>query len=473
MGFWRLLQYAISMIWIMLLLVGCGAPAVTPTEQAVETVPTDMPEPAKTPAQRATPASVQALASSLQRVSSPEVARDDLGELATGNNAFAFDLYQAICDGEDNLFYSPYSISVALAMTYAGAQGATEQQMADTLHFTLPQERLHPAFNALDLELANRSHRTAKEAAGEETEEVAFELHAANSVWGQAGYTFRPEYLDLLALNYGAGIRLVDFQKDAEAAVKAINKWVSEDTEGRIRDILDQLGDKTRLVLANAIYFNAQWALPFDEADTEDEPFYLLDGEEEQVPLMHQRDDFLYTEGDGYQAIELPYHYDEVAMVILLPQEGRFREIEERLAGDWVQSVVFGFGKHDVILTMPKFGFETPVIELKETLEAMGMPDAFSSVSADFSAIAELQSLEVLFISRVLHKAFVDVDEEGTEAAAATVVILELTICEMIGEPTEPPPIIMRIDRPFVFFIRDIRTDAILFVGRVMNPASE
>jgi len=396
-----------------------------------------------------------------------------LRELAAGNNAFAFDLYQEIRDGEDNLFCSPYSISVALAMTYAGAQGATEKQMADTLHFTLPQERLHPAFNALDLELDSRSHTTAKEAADEETEEMAFELHVANSVWGQDGFTFRPEYLDLLALSYGAGVRLVDFRANAPAAVEAINQWVSEETEGRIRDILDQLGRDTRLVLANGIYFNAAWARPFDEADTKDEPFYLLDGDEEKVPLMHQRDDFLYTEGDGYQAIQLPYHYDEVAMVILLPREGRFREIEERLAGDWVQDIVRGFRKHDVILTMPQFGFETPVLQLAETLAAMGMPDAFSD-GADFSAIAELPPLEVLFISKVLHKAFVDVDEEGTEAAAATVVVIEvMTVLEIVGEPTEPPPIIMRIDRPFIFFIHDIKTDTILFVGRVMNPASE
>ena len=446
MRFRRFLQYAISLTCILLVLVGCGAPAVAPEAVA---------------------------ASSKERVSSPDVARDDLRELVAGNNAFAFDLYQKTRGGEDNLFYSPYSISVALAMTYAGARGQTEQQMADTLHFTLPQEQLHPAFNALDLELASRSHKTAKDAAGEETEEVAFELHATNAVWGQAGYTFRPEYLDLLALNYGAGVRLVDFQANAPAAVEAINNWVSEETEGRIRDILDELERDTKLVLVNAIYFNAAWALPFDEADTEDEPFYLLDGDEEKVPLMHQWDDFLYTEGDGFQAIQLPYDYNEVAMVILLPREGRFREIEGRLTGDWVQSVVGGFSTHDVILTMPKFSFETPVIELAETLAAMGMPDAFSHSDADFSAIAELQPLKVLYISNVLHKAFVDVDEEGTEAAAATVVIMMETICEMIGEPTEPPPIIMRIDRPFIFFIRDIETGAILFVGRVMNPASE
>ncbi len=440
-----MLQYAFSLTCILVVLAGCDA---------------------------SEGASVAVAASSKERVSSPDVARDDLRELAAGNNAFAFDLYQELCDAEDNLFYSPYSISVALAMTYAGARGATEQQMADTLHFTLPQERLHPAFNALDLELDSRSRTTAKDAAGEETEEVAFELHAANAVWAQAGHSFQPEYLDLLALNYDAGVRLVDFKKDAAAAVEAINQWVSEETEGRIREIVDSLSEDTGLVLANAIYFNAEWDQPFDEEDTEDGPFYLLDGDEENVPLMYQRDDFLYTEGDGYQAIQLPYRRGEVGMVILLPREGRFREIEERLAGEWVQGVVGGFREHDVILTMPKFSFEIGPLSLKETLSSMGMPDAFS-LSADFSAVAELQPGDVIYIGEVLHKALIDVDERSTEAAAVTEVEMVVAVSETIGEPTKPPPIIMKIDRPFIFFIRDIETGAILFVGRVMNPASE
>ncbi len=414
-------------------------------------------------------AAVDMAASLQERVLSPDVPLGDLGELAAGNNAFAFDLYQAIRDGEENLFYSPYSISVALAMVYAGARGQTERQMAETLHFDLPQEQLHPAFNTLDLALDSRGHATTREVSGESVEEVAFRLNTANAVWGQAGYSFRPEYLDLLALSYGAGVRLVDFQANAPAAVGAINQWVSEETEGRIREVVDELSEDTRLVLANAIYFNAQWALPFAEASTKDEPFYLLGGDEEKVPLMHQWDDFLYTEADGYQAIQLPYHYGEVAMVILLPGEGRFREIEERLTGDWVQSVVAGLREHDVILTMPKFRVETPVLNLAGTLSAMGMPDAFSLPDADFSGITESQP--PLYIGRVLHKAFVDVDEEGTEAAAATVV--EMLVGAALDEPTEPPPIIMRIDRPFIFLIRDIETNTILFVGRVMNPAGE
>ncbi len=442
----RLFACAISVMLIASCLAGCD-----PSEDAFEIAPVDV------------------AASSQERISSPDVLIGDLRELAAGNNAFAFDLYQAIRDGEENLFYSPYSISVALAMVYAGARGQTERQMAETLHFDLPQEQLHPAFNTLDLALDSRGHATTREVSGEKVEEVAFQLNTANAVWGQEGYTFRPAYLDLLALNYGAGVRLVDFQANAPAAVGAINQWVSEETEGRIREVVDELSEDTRLVLANAIYFNAQWALPFAEASTKDEPFYLLGGDEEKVPMMHQYAEFRYAEGEGYQAIQLPYHYGEVAMVILLPGEGRFREIEERLTGDWVQSVVGGLREHDVILTMPKFRVETPVLNLAGTLSAMGMPDAFSLPDADFSGITESQP--PLYIGKVLHKAFVDVDEEGTEAAAATVV--EMLVGAALDEPTEPPPIIMRIDRPFIFLIRDIETNTILFVGRVMNPAGE
>jgi serpin B len=221
-------------------------------------------------------------------------------------------------------------------------------------------------------------------------------------------------------------------------------------------------------VLANTVYFNAAWAVPFDEEDTKDEPFHLLNGKDEIVAMMHQRDDFRYTEGRGYRAIQLPYMNREVGMVILLPGEGQLQEMEERLAGDWVQSVVASLSEQDVVLTMPKFGFETSVLNLVNTLSAMGMPDAFSLASADFSGITEPHSGSSLYISRVLHKAFINVDDQRTEAAAATIIAMPPGMVR--GTPTEPPPITMRIDRPFIFLIRDIETDAILFIGRVMNP---
>jgi len=476
----------ILIVLLASLLAGCGTPAATstPTPVMATLTPflttvtlTPVPpaatltpfSPTDTPAPAAAAAGV--IASSRERISAPDVPKSDRRTLSAGNNTFAFDLYQAIGDGEDNFLYSPYSLSVALAMIYAGARGQTEQQMAETLHFELPQELLHPAFNALDLELASRSHVNVRDASDDEVEQVAFQLNIANAVWGQTGYPFLPAYLDSLALNYGAGIRLVDFEENAPAAVKAINRWISEETEGRIRDVVRDLPETTRLVLSNAVYFNAQWDQPFDQDRTRDEPFHLLGGGQENVPLMHQQDEFGYTEGDGYQAIQLPYLNRQMAMVVLLPAEGRFREIEEWLAGNWVQEVVSGFAEHEVILTMPKFRFETPVLSLKETLRTMGMPDAFSPDDADFSDITEPHSGPSLYIEDVLHKAFIDVNERRTEAAAATVVKAPPGMTR--EELTKPPPIVMKIDRPFVFLIRDIETNTILFVGRVMNPASE
>jgi serpin B len=406
------------------------------------------------------------MAPPVQRATPSDIARGDLSELATGNNAFAFDLYQAIRGAEDDLLYSPFSISQALAMVYAGARGQTAQQMADTLRFSLPQERLHPAFNALDLELASRSHASVRDESGEQTKEVAFELSIANAVWGQKGYPFLAEYLDVLVQDYGSRIQPVDFKEAADAAVNAINRWVSEETKGRIQGIVRDLPKDTKLVLANAIYFNAKWHLPFEEERTYEEPFHLLDGREERVPMMHQKNHFRYSEGDGYQAIELPYLNRGVAMVILLPAASQFREIEERLTDEWMQDVLRGLHEYEVILTMPKFRIETPTLKLKETLSAMGMPIAFSH-SADFFGIIERKPNLYINIGDVVHKAFIDVNEQRTEAAAVTIVAVEIS--KSIEK--EPPPVVMKIDRPFIFFIRDIKTGVILFVGREMNPA--
>lgn len=397
----------------------------------------------------------------------PDASASDLTALVAGNNAFAFELYQTVRDGEDNLLYSPFSISQALAMVYAGARGETARQMADTLHFTLPQERLHAAFNALDQELAGRARAAVVDRSGQETAVVAFELHNANAVWGQRGLPYRAEYLAVLAQNYDVGMQLADLKGNPDAAVAAINRWAKEETAGRIPEIVKKLQPDAGLVLANAIYFNARWALPFEARDTYDEPFHLLDGEQTPVPMMHQRDRFRYTAGDGYQAVELPYLNRTVAMVILLPADGRFREVEQRLAGAWVQEVVEKLGQQDVILTMPKFTYE-PETPLGKILRDMGMPDAFDSDAADFSGIVERTPAHWLYIGDVRQKCFIDVNEQRTEAAAVTIIEMPVGAAPA-KEP--PPPIVMKIDRPFIFVIHDIETGAILFVGRVMNPA--
>lgn len=390
------------------------------------------------------------------RAASPDVSAADLDELVAGNNAFAFDLYQAIRGSDGNLFYSPYSISLALVMTYAGARGETESQMADTLHFTLPQARLHPAFNALDLALASRGEG-AKSKDGE-----GFKLAIANSIWGQEGFKFLDAFLDTLAENYGAGLRLLDFAKAPEDARSTINDWVSEQTEGRIQDLLppDSITDLTRLVLTNAIYFNAAWRMPFEESMTADGVFHLLDGGQVTVPMMRQAEFLGYAQGNGYQAVELPYDGDELSMVILLPDAGRFADFEAALDADRVAAIVGDLGSANLALTMPKFEYDAR-LDLAGTLSNMGMPEAFG-MSADFSGMDGKQDL---FISGVFHKAFVSVDEAGTEAAAATGVVMTLKAAP--GQPVE-----VTVDRPFIFLIRDIQTGAVLFVGRVLNPAA-
>jgi serpin B len=406
--------------------------------------------------QTAQPAAAEVLESDKERITSPDVSTSDQALLVEGNSAFAFELYQALKEQEGNLFYSPYSISLALAMTYAGARGETAQQMADTLQFLLEQERLHPAFNWLDAELATRGEG----AQGKDGE--GFRLNIVNAIWGQNDYEFLPAFLDVLAENYGAGLRILDFITEAEKSRVTINDWVSDQTEGRIEDLIPPgaIDEWTRLVLTNAIYFNAAWAYPFNEKMTADGPFYLFDGGQVTVPMMKQTESFGYTEGEGYQAVELLYDGGELSMVILLPEAGNFEAFEEGLQAQQVSNIISGLQPTEVALTMPKFEFDSE-FSLKDILAGMGMPVAFTE-DADFSGMTGNPEL---FISDVVHKAFVAVDEAGTEAAAATAVIMKLTA-------VPPPPMEVTLDRPFIFLIRDIDTGAILFVGRVLNPSA-
>jgi len=404
----------------------------------------------------AQPASAEVLKSEKPRATSPQASRAELEELAGGNSEFAFDLYQALKDTDGNVFYSPYSISQALAMTYAGARGETERQMADTLHFLLPQESLHPAYNSLDVELSSRGEGAKGK------DEEGFRLNVVNAIWGQKNFTFLSEFLDILAENYGAGLRILDFIGAPEESRVTINNWVSDQTEGRIEDLIPQgmIDTLTRLVLTNAIYFNAAWQFPFDKDATSDGTFYLLDGEKSAVPMMRQAESFGYAEGDNYQVVELPYDGGELSMVILLPKAGQFESFEDSIDYRTVKGIIAELENQQVNLTMPKFEFESE-FSLKSTLTAMGMPIAFSD-GADFSGMTGSRNL---YIDEVIHKAFVSVDEAGTEAAAATAVIMKLTA--MPGEPVE-----VTLDRPFIFLIRDIKTGTILFIGRLMNPGA-
>jgi serpin B len=390
-----------------------------------------------------------------ERVISPDAPASDIQTLVDGNNTFALDLYQSLRTQDGNLFYSPFSISLALAMTYAGARGETESQMADTLHFNLAQGQLHPAFNALDQELDKRGEPASKDS-------QPMQLDIANAVWAQKDYPFLDEYLDLIAGNYGAGIRLADFINKAEAIRKEINNWVSDQTKGKIEDLIPQgtLNAMTRMVLVNAIYFKADWQSQFDPSSTVETPFHLSDGSQVQVDMMvESMHNLLYTNGDGYQAVELPYVGVTAAMDIIVPNEGSFQVIETKLDTYLLEEVLGDMQPTSLELGLPKYSF-TSEFGLSNTLAGMGMDSAFDPERADFSGMTGDRDL---FISDVIHKAFVAVDEKGTEAAAATAVIMELAAAPMSEHR-------LIIDRPFIFVIRDLPSGQILFVGRVLNP---
>ncbi len=397
------------------------------------------------------PAAGQLLRSTRGRDLAPAAA--DLGALVDGNIDFALALYHAWRGEEGNLFLSPHSISTALAMTYAGARGETAEQMAAALRFGLPAERLHAAFNALDLELASRGEG----AAGSDGQ--PFRLRVVNQLWGERTYSFLPPFLDTLAEHYGAGLRVLDFVGAAEPARLAINDWVAYQTEQRIRDLLPQgsITSLTRLVLTNAVYFNAAWQSPFPIANTSPGPFTRLDGTQTQAPMMRQTANFPAQVGANWTAVELPYDGDELSMMLLVPDPGAFADFEQKLTAARLNAVLAGLGPRLVELTLPTFEYSCQA-SLKAFLAQLGMPLAFSE-AADFSG---MDGTRELLISDVVHQAFVKVNEQGTEAAAATGVVAGVT--------SAPEPLTLTVDRPFLFLIRDRATGAILFLGRVAEP---
>ena len=390
----------------------------------------------------------------------PDVDDERLAELAAGNASFALDLHGHLASGEaGNQFLSPYSISAALAMTYAGAQGETREEMRETLHYTLGDE-IHPAFGDLEAALAAREKTTDPL----EDEEIdAFQLRVANAVWGREGFPFAEDYLDLLEDHYGAGLREADFLGDPEGERERINKWVADVTEDRIDDLLPpgSISAQTVLVLTNAIFFMASWAHEFDPEDTETGAFRALDGTESDVPFMHQNIRTQYAAFDGGEAIELPYVGEDVSMVLILPDEGTFESFEQSLSADQLFGIFGELRDTRGDLAMPKFEIETEV-QLSAALEELGMARAFGG-GAEFGGMVDGGGGD-LFINEIFHDAFVTVDEEGTEAAAATAVMMDESAPPEWGE--------LRFDRPFLFCIRDRPTDAILFLGRVVDAGA-
>jgi serpin B len=392
------------------------------------------------------------LKSSQPRQLTPQAPSADVEKLTADNSAFAFDLYHRLSGQSGNLFFSPYSISAAMAMTYAGARTDTADQMATGMHFSLPQTRFHPAFNDLDLAI--------KTLADSKTER-GFQLNIANALWGQKDLSFQSDFLDLLSRNYGAGLNLADFKTNPEATRQSINQWVSRQTNSKIQDLVapGAINNLTRLVLVNAIYFKAQWAHTFEPSLTTQQSFHLLDGRTINASLMKQSSILPYFQGQGFAAVELPYQGNQVAMLILVPDAGQFDAFEQALTQQQVEDTVSHLEGTEVTLAIPKFQFAS-TFNLSDTLKAMGMPAAFDPSQADFSG---MDGQKDLYISDVLHKAFINVDENGTEAAAATVVIVGTTA--MPAKMAE-----LTIDRPFIFLIRDTQNGTILFIGRVLDP---
>jgi serpin B len=399
----------------------------------------------------------KALQSKLQRIQNPEIPEDNLTSLVSGNTSFAVDLFHVLPDGKKNLFFSPYSISAALAMTYAGARNQTADQMAKVLYFELPQAQLHPAFNALD-QMINQDQ------GARDKDQQPFELEVANSLWGQQDHPFKQEYLDLLAQNYGAGLRMVDFVNEAENARLQINQWVSDQTNEKIKDLIPMGGvtAASRLVLANAIYFKADWLYPFEKTATSNRPFYLLDDNQVDVATMsfdHAKT-LPYLAGKGFQAVELPYIGEETSMLIIVPEQDHLAAIESSLDAAQLEQILQQTQDVEVQLYLPKFEYSTEY-PLADFLAEMGMPDAFCGGEVDFSGMDEQGNL---CISQVFHKAFVAVDEKGTEAAAASAVVMEASA--IMGDQ----PVVLNVDRPFIFLILHKPSNSILFMGRVLDP---
>ena len=371
--------------------------------------------------------------------------------IARDNTLFALDLYNQLKMTDGNLFFSPFSIFTALAMTWAGARENTAVQMAETLHFTEKPAQFHRAIGDLISQL---------NAVQKETD---VELSIANAIWAQKGYQFLDEFFRIVQQSYQADLKQVDFSSAAESARQAINTWVEQQTNEKIKDLLPPkvLNALTRLVLVNAIYFKGFWDNQFKSRDTREMEFWLLTEIAVKVPMMHQEHQFGYWENDWLQIIEMPYKEESLSLIVLLPKEKTgITDLEQKLNFENMMAWQSRLRKRKVIVFFPKFKIESQ-FSLGQTLALMGMPDAFDPELADFSAMVGQKEL---YISAVIHKAFLEVNEEGSEAAAATGVVVSVT-------SIAPSPPIFKADHPFVFFIRDNKSQSILFLGRVLNPA--
>jgi len=372
----------------------------------------------------------------------------DIEDVVTGNNEFSFSLYDEINNEAANVFFSPYSISSALAMTYNGAREKTKEEMADVMNFNKNEESLSKNFSALNSHITNLTSKK-------------IQLNIANSIWGQQDYGFEKRFLELNNKYYGAGVKEVNFKENYKSIRKDINKWVENKTQEKITDLIksNMLDPMTRMVLVNAIYFNGKWAFPFKEEDTYEDVFYIYSECKTKTNFMERQVSLKYYEDDLAQVVEIPYSGKSLSMMVILPKERYgMEQLEHQLNENLYHSYQKSMKTKKVKLTLPKFKI-TDDFELNEPLKNLGMESAFGK-NADFSGMTGKKDL---YISNVVHKSFVEVNEEGTEAAAATGVVMRKTSVNMDKKE-------FKADHPFVFFIKDNEHDTILFMGRIMNP---
>ena len=382
---------------------------------------------------------------------------------AEDNNDFAVAMYGQLRQRPGNLVFSPFSIRTALGMTQAGARDETAAQMREALCISSTDETLHVAF-------AKTVERLNAAGGGE------CEMAVANSLWGQDGTPLEPGFLDLIARHYRGAMNLVDFSRGAEAARMTINQWVEDKTRQKVRDLIPSgaLDADTRLILVNAVYFKGRWVLPFDKAATRDEPFHVEGGGKVQAPLMHHREEVRYVQAAGYQAVDLVYWGGDLSMLVLLPdRKDGLRDLEKTLSARMLHDCVKQMRTREVKLFLPRFKITWGTVDVRDQLTALGMPLAFTRLQADFSGINghKPPHEDSLFISAIFHKAFVETNEEGTEAAAATA---EVVIEYAAPQSSKPPPVpIFQADHPFLFAIRDRKRGTILFLGRMADPTRE
>ena len=396
----------------------------------------------------------------------------DLAAKAT--NGLAVDLQRKLATHNENLCVSPYSIESALAMTFAGADGDTRAEMARVLHFASDSGNVAPSFALLQHSLEEMSVKTAElvkksKEFGGPTEPIT--LNIANRLFAQKDYDFRQDFLSLVKQNYGAAFEPMDFTANPAAAAQHINKWVADQTRDKIRDLIPEnaLNKLTRLVLANVVYLKAPWADAFSEKTTQPEPFHVRGDAPVNVPMMRKTAQFGYAKRQGFSAVSVPYVGDDLQFLVFLPDEvNGLHAVESTLTAD-ILAECDKLQAQDIDLHLPKFKLEPPTIALAETLQALGMKSAFDipQGSANFDKMAPRKPNDYLYISNVFHKTFIAVDEKGTEAAAATAVVMMRATA--MARP-KPPPIEVKVDRPFIYAIQHVPSGLCLFLGRVTDP---